>query len=97
MLKFEEFKTVPIAVKAVRVFTDGYYDIGGKARLCPAGTWLVELAHPAKGQPITRLCIPDDVFREGYRPSDSASEAMWKEQTNTIHPVWPDGKPTTLN
>ncbi len=97
MVKFSAFQTVPIAVKAVRLFLDGWYDIGGKPTLCKAGMWLVELADPARGQKVNRFCIPDDVFREGYRPTDSESEDMWKERTAKIHPVWPSGEPIDLN
>ena len=96
MVKFSAFQTVPIAVKATRLFLDGWYDIGGAPKRCPAGTWLVELAHPAKGQKVHRFCLPDDVFREAYRPTDSESEAVWKERTDKIHPVWPDGNPIEL-
>ena len=97
MEKFGQFQTVPIGVKAVRLWIDGWYDIGGKPKLCPAGCWLVELAAPARGQRVTRFCIPDDVFREGYRPTDTESESMWTESPKGLHPVWPDGKPTQLN
>ena len=91
------FETVPIAVNAVRLFVDGHYDIGGVQTLCVAGMWLVQFAHPARGQKVRTYCIPDDVFREGYRPTDTASEAMWTERTTKIHPVWPSGEPTKLN
>jgi hypothetical protein len=97
MEKFGAFSTVPIAVKAVRLWVDGYYDIGGKGRLCPAGSWLVELADTPRGHPSTRFCIPDDVFREGYRPTDTESESMWTEQTKSILPQWPNGEPIKLN
>jgi hypothetical protein len=89
---YGEFQTVPIAVKARRLYVDGWYDISGKPRLCPAGTWIVQVVGGNQ-----QLCIPDDVFREGYRPTDTKSEAMWKEQTNKIHPVWPNGSPIALN
>jgi hypothetical protein len=92
------FETVPIKVQAVRLFVDGWYDICGKPKLCSAGSWLVQLqgGRPGENQ---LLCVPDDVFREGYRPTDTQSEAMWLERTNKIHPVWPtdDAKPIKLN
>lgn len=97
MRESAEFETAPIQVNAVRLFVDGWYTINGKEKWCVAGMWLVQLAHPKRGSRVTMLCVPDDVFREGYRPTDTASEAMWKERTSKIHPVWPDGKPIDLN
>ena len=93
MADFGEFQTVPIAVRARRLYLDGYYEICGKAQFCLAGTWIVQAVH-GNGE---QYCIPDDVFREGYRPTDTKSEAMWKESTKKIYPVWPDGKPISLN
>lgn len=89
------FETVPIAVRAVRLFTDGFHEIAGRMKLCPAGAWLVKV----KGRNAQQLCIPDDRFREGFRPTDTQSEAMWTEKTKKIYPIWPteDASPIKLS
>jgi hypothetical protein len=90
-----EFLSVPIPVRANRLFVDGWYDISGKPKFCGAGTWLVQAVNGTGAQ----LNVPDDLFRQSYRPADTKAEAMWKEQTNTVHPIWPteDGSPIKLH
>ena len=92
------FETVPIKIQALRLFIGGWYDICGQRKWCPAGTWLVRIAGGRASQ-NQQLCIPDDVFREGYRPTDTQSEAMWTERTDKIYPIWPtdDAKPIKLS
>jgi hypothetical protein len=95
MADFAEFTTVPIPIRARRLFVDGWYDISGKPKLCGAGTWIVQ----AVGGTGAQLNVPDDLFRQSYRPSDTKSEAMWLEQTNKVHPIWPtkDASPIKLH
>ncbi len=93
MSDFNDFLSVPVAIKAKRMFVDSYQLVSGKNKRVPAGMWLVR-AKDGTGQ---QLALPDDVFREGYRPTDTASEAAWKETTNAIYPHWPSGSPILLS
>jgi len=93
MAETNVFVSVPQHVKARRLFADQWETISGKRLLCPAGTWLVEAVNGAGDQ----LCMPDDIFRLQFRPTDTASESAWKETTNAIYPHWPDGKPILLS
>ena len=93
MADFAKFETVSLPVSARRLFVDTVLVISGKQQLCPAGMWLVKV----KGGTGALLLMPDDLFRIQCRPTDTQSEAAWKEQTNTVYPQWPDGKPISLN
>jgi hypothetical protein len=88
-----EFLSVPFPIKARRLFLDERHEISGKNQLVPAGMWLVKAA---KGTG-KMLAVPDDVFRESYRPTDTYSENMWKETTKTVRPIWPGSGPITLS
>jgi hypothetical protein len=90
---FATFETVPRKVKARRLFVDEQHMVSGVYRTCPAGMWLVK----AEGGKGDLMLMPDDIFREGMRPTDTQSETAWKEQTKKIYPHWPDGKPIPLN
>ncbi len=87
------FETVPQPVKARRLFIDERVTICGRPRLCPAGMWVVE----AVGGAGDNLLVPDDIFRINFRPTDTQSEAAWKEQTKKVWPVWENGEPLELN
>lgn len=92
MADFANFQTVPIAVKARRVWMDERIFIPGKGMtLVPKGCWIVELGGEEAGQGAMRLAVPDDVFREGYRPTDTRAEAVWKEKQSGVFNDWPDG------
>jgi hypothetical protein len=93
MLDFADFVTVPVAIEARRAFSDSYQLIGGKNTLVVAGMWILK----AKNGTGNQMMVPDDVFREAYRPTDTKSETAWKEETKTVYPVWPDGKPILLS
>lgn len=93
MAQMEKFLSVPQAVRARRLFVDGYDEINRRRALIPAGMWVVT----AVGGNGVQILMPDDVFRIQFRPTDAASEAMWKEQTKTVYPQWPDGEPIPLS
>jgi hypothetical protein len=93
MLEFAEFVTVPVAIEARRAFSDSYQLIGGVNKLVPAGMWILR----AKNGTGNQMMVPDDVFREGYRPTDTQSETAWNEATKKVYPIWPDGKPILLS
>ncbi len=93
MAEFAKFETVPRPVHARRLFIDTQVVVGGRPKLAPAGMWLVK----ADGGTGECLLMPDDLFRIQMRPTDTQSEAAWKERTNLISPQWPEGKPIPLN
>jgi hypothetical protein len=88
-----DFVSVPQAIRARRLFVDAHHTIAGRVKMVPAGMWLVE----AVGGTGQILAIPDDVFRERFRPTDTYSENMWKETTKTVRPIWPGSGPITLS
>lgn len=86
MPQTEKFETRPITVQAYRVWVDTPVLIPGKGvRHATAGTWIVE------GQYGAQLIVPDDIFREMYRPMSTAAETLWKEETKKVWAIWPDG------
>ena len=87
------FESVPRRIRARRMFVDSYQQINGKQERVPAGMWIIEAIGGNGGQ----VRVPDDVFREQFRPTDTASEALWKETTNAVYPHWPDGRPIVLS
>jgi hypothetical protein len=93
MAQTNTFQTVPRDVKARRLWIDQRIEINGRMVNAIAGMWVVE----AVGGKGDRLLMPDDIFRLGFRPTDSASEQEWYETTNNLWPVWPDGKPIPLH
>lgn len=93
MADMAEFLSVPRPVLARRLFADSWQQINGRPQFVPAGMWIVQ----AKGGTGEQLMVPDDVFREGYRPTDTKSEAIWSETTKKVYPHWPDGTPIDLN
>jgi hypothetical protein len=93
MAQTETFVTVQQHVKARRLFIDQKVQLNTRTVQAYAGMWIVEAVGGAGHQ----LLMPDDVFRMQFRPTDTASEAAWKEQTNKVYPQWPDGKPIDLH
>jgi len=94
MATTQRFIAVPETVEARRLFVDERLPIKGRWTNCPAGMWVVTTESRA-GK--VNFLYPDDRFREHWRPTDAASEAMWNEQTKKIYPQWPDGRPVPLN
>ncbi len=95
MADYASFLTLPVAVNAFRCMIETYVQVGLKNVLVPRGVWVV-VAKKGTGQVFL---VPDDVFREGYRPTDTKSEAFWNERTNKVWPVWPtkDASPIKLD
>jgi len=87
MADFAKFESRPRPVSARRLFIDTQVMVGGISKVAPAGMWLVK----AEGGTGECLMMPDDVFRLSFRPTDTQSEAAWKERTNLIAPQWKDG------
>ena len=87
------FVSVPRYVQARRLFVDSWEQINRREQFCPAGMWLVE----AVGGTGDQLLMPDDIFREQFRPTDTASETLWSETTKKVYPIWPDGNPIKLS
>ncbi len=82
----EKFETRPMPCNAYRVFVDTPVLIHKEGvKYAQAGMWVVE------GQYGALLLVPDDIFREMYRPTTTAAETMWKETTNKVWPIWPNG------
>lgn len=82
----EKFESRPIPVLAHRLFVDTPIAVPGEGvKYAQAGMWVVQ----GKGGAV--LLVPDDIFREMYKPVTTAAEAMWKETTKTVWPIWPTG------
>jgi hypothetical protein len=88
-----DFTSVPRHVKARRLFVDQAIDLNGRRQQAYAGMWVLEAVGGAGAQ----LLMPDDIFRMQFRPTDSAAESAWNEQTKNVWPQWPDGSPIDLH
>lgn len=81
---FERFEIRPWAVVCRRVWVDTPVDTLKGRKMALAGMWIVVSKTGAS------MILPDDIFRESYKPITSAAEAVWKENPGKgLHPMIP--------
>ena len=91
--RFARFETRPIGVVARRLWVDERVEVTGMRGQRSvvqglAGMW--EIRGDGGG---VCLLLPDDIFREQYKPVDAQGDALWRETTRQIYPIWPDDHP----